>query len=329
MPPLENFKKILVIQTAFLGDVILCIPLLKTIRKFYPSARIALLTRNGLSPLLSATGVVDEIIEVDKKSRASRKKAFLRAKEFSPELIISPHQSFRTALWTRLLRPKLSVGLTRWNNFFGFTKGNKRDPKLHDVLRQLSVLKALGIEESDWIKELKVEIPSSNEFHKFKGAIALSPGSQWNTKQWTIEGFSGVGNHFKGRKVLILGAPNEKELADELSLLIPHAINLCGHTNLIEMAQILKQCSVLFANDSGATHIASLVGLPVVTVFGPTVPSQGYGPWNPRSAIVEVSLPCRPCGAHGHNKCPIGTHDCMKKVTSSMVIEKYRELFKE
>jgi len=68
------------------------------------------------------------------------------------------------------------------------------------------------------------------------------------------------------------------------------------------------------------------VGTPLVSIFGPTTPSQGYTPWNKKSRVVEIPLDCRPCGAHGHNKCPIGTHDCMKKISPEMVWAKSQEL---
>ena len=94
----------------------------------------------------------------------------------------------------------------------------------------------------------------------------------------------------------------------------------------MELAQVLKQAEILICNDSGTMHVASSVGTPVVSIFGPTVPSQGYSPWNKKSRIVEVNLSCRPCGAHGHDLCPIGTHDCMKKVTAEMVLTKAKEI---
>jgi heptosyltransferase-2 len=84
----------------------------------------------------------------------------------------------------------------------------------------------------------------------------------------------------------------------------------------------MKKAKVLVCNDSGAMHVASIVDIPIISIFGPTVTSQGYAPWSFKAQVAEISLPCRPCGAHGHRECPIKTHDCMKKLDVDRVWKK-------
>ena len=118
-----------------------------------------------------------------------------------------------------------------------------------------------------------------------------------------------------------MGGPGEEELATRISKLIPGSLNLAGKTSPLESLQVLAQADVVVTNDSAGQHMAALVGAPTVSVFGPTVLEFGYRPWNSKAKIVErKGLACRPCGKHGHHKCPIGTHECMKKITATEVI---------
>ncbi len=314
-------------QTAFLGDVILSIPLFKALRLKFPDCKIALLCRKGFGEIFEKGNIVDFVIEVNKEDRQSMKSAFETTRLKNWDLIISPHRSFRTALWTWRLASKFSVGYSDFWNSFAFTIRIPRPHDLHDVLRQISLLEGLDIKVSDLptdVLKLDLQLPFSGEFSDLKNAVALAPGSQWNTKRWTTKGYLEVAEDFlaTGKKVVLFGSNNEKILCEELqNALSGKAINLCGATTVFQLAQALKQCAILVCNDSGTMHLATAVGVPVVSIFGPTVRSQGYIPWSKKSKIVEVTLPCRPCGAHGHQSCPIGTHDCMKKVSSQMVLE--------
>jgi heptosyltransferase II len=330
----HNPRKVLVFQTAFLGDALLAIPLLKAIKFKWPNCLLGLVCRRGVGEILLHSGVVDEIIEVEKGDRASLKRAFKQTKEFHANVIVSPHMSFRTALWVRRLHPQFTIGFqTPWN-FFAFTTRVRRVATDHDVLRQLSLVEALGLNLSDLpseIKTLDLEVEGESNFKFAQDYAVLSPGSQWNTKKWSLEGFIEVGKKLEstGLEVVIVGTASENEVAFEIVSKLQKPVNLCGKTTVFQLAQVLKGAKILFCNDSGTMHVASTVGTPLVSVFGPTVPSQGYAPWNKKARVVEVSLDCRPCGAHGHDKCPIGTHDCMKKVSSEMVWAKGEELLRK
>ena len=309
MTDLKNdFRRILVIQTAFLGDAVLSIPLLKIIRHKYPQAKLAFVCREGFSEFFLASKLIDQVIEVDKGNSLSPKNAFKEMKRFESDLVISPHRSFRTALWIFRLRPKMSIGFSgRWS----FISVKRKVPYIksdHDVMRQVSLTSVLGVAQKDIPQDLLtlfVDIPPNERFKNFSSVTALSPGSQWNTKKWTITGYIQVARTYvaMGKTVVILGSKSEFELGEKIAAEIKGVVNFCGKTSILELAQILKQAELLICNDSGTMHVASSVGTPVVSIFGPTVTAQGYSPWNPESRVVEVPLPCRPCGAHGHDLC--------------------------
>lgn len=311
--------KVLFIQTAFLGDLFLSIPLLKKIKEKYPNARLALLCKKGLGEFFLKTKLVDEVFEVNKSDKVSLKEAFLKTKMFSPQLIISAHQSIRTALWVWRLGAKERIGFSNIISGWAYTKKIKRDLAKHDVLRQLSLVESTGSEQADMF----VQVDSNHDYDKFKDFVAVAPGSQWATKRWNEEGFVRLIKKLQviNKQVVLIGGPDEKDVASRIKEKIPQVIDLVGSTTVFQLAQLLKNASALISNDSGAMHVASAVGVPVVSIFGPTTPAQGYAPWVKKNVIVEATLSCRPCGAHGHDKCPIGTHECMKLISAEKVFD--------
>src|SRR4029078_6129992 len=120
----------------------------------------------------------------------------------------------------------------------------------------------------------------------------------------TLEGYQGAARQLEneGHPIVLLGVKAEQSLCDEVAGVLKSPINLCGQTSLVELGHVLKQATLLLCNDSGTMHVATAMGTPVVSVFGPTVTAQGFRPWSKTSRVAEVNLGCRPCGAHGHDQ---------------------------
>jgi heptosyltransferase-2 len=152
--------------------------------------------------------------------------------------------------------------------------------------------------------------------------VVLAPGSVWRTKMWTKEGFIELGRTLsRDALVVVMGSRDESELCAEIARAIPNATSLAGRTSLWESAQLLAVADLLVCNDSGAMHLGAAAGVPIVSIFGPTVLELGYRPWASNAAVVQTDLACRPCGKHGAEKCPLGHHDCMKKVVAADVLK--------
>ena len=97
---------------------------------------------------------------------------------------------------------------------------------------------------------------------------------------------------------------------------------LAGSTAVPELVALLARARLVVANDSGAAHVASAVGTPVVSIFGPTAPELGYAAYGPATLVVEqAGLVCRPCGRHGSKRCPLGHFRCMRELTGETVLE--------
>jgi heptosyltransferase-2 len=351
-------KRILVIQTAFLGDLLLSVPLFKYLKNQFPACEISLVCRKGFGSLYRDLKLVDKTFEIQKKNKESYQTALSQLQAWEFDLLLSPHESFTTAWFTRSIRARKKVGFYKWWNAPFFDLRVRKDLRLPDAIRQMSLLQEQDekLKESirqfhkldlewrkksdglltpvpDWASPI-VTLPSSwpelqSRFQLPSRAICLFPGSVWKTKQWTEEGFLEVGQklHEQGSSVLVMGGPGEEELAERVAAQIPGALNLAGKTSQLETLQILSRADVVVTNDSAGQHMAALVGAPTVSIFGPTVLEFGYRAWNSRAMIVErKGLACRPCGKHGHNKCPIGTHECMKRVSSVEVLQKIEQL---
>lgn len=382
--------QILIVQTAFLGDVLLGIPLFKNLRALYPSASLTLLCRRGVGSFFSDSGLVDEVVEVDKSSSESWRAAREIFASRSFELLLCPHESFRTALFVRGVNAQRKIGYKRFFNRFVFDSRVERPRELPEALRQLELLAPLegrffelnerfrstqsapggqmksvattvspahaseakataaGLMPLPTGTDMKVAAlmnirnakhagrhaaaatasddatvaPVIEPFFDLKERlVVLAPGSVWPTKMWTREGFIEAGRELaRDAVVVVMGSKDEAELCAEIARQIPNATSLAGRTSLWESAQLLACADLLVCNDSGAMHLGAAAGTPIVSVFGPTVLEFGYRPWSSNAAVVQTDLSCRPCGKHGAKKCPIGTHDCMKKVTAADVL---------
>jgi len=348
-------RKVLVIQTAFLGDLQLSVPLLKRLRSQIPQVEIHLICRRGFGDLLKKTDLVEQTFEIQKKDKKSYQAAIQAASRHDYELLISPHESFTTARMVAKIKCSRKISFKKWWNFLFYNERIKKDFTLPDSLRQMSLLKNHDPDLSNKLQEWKkaeqawiishahdggrlspvpewaspIVKPSLDfaevrqRFSVMKPFVCLFPGSVWATKQWTETGYVELGQRLSERfQVLVMGGPGEEALAARVASMIQLSKNLAGHCSLEETLTILSQAEFVVTNDSAGQHLAALAGAKTVSVFGPTILNFGFRPWNSQAIVVErLGLACRPCGKHGPQKCPIGTHECMKSIGASEVFQ--------
>lgn len=155
-----------------------------------------------------------------------------------------------------------------------------------------------------------------------KPLAVLVPGTIWETKHWHPEGFAGVGRHFleQGYAVVLAGTMRDRPRCDSITQACPGIVDLSGQTKLSDLAALIKQSAICVTNDSGSMHLAVALGRPVVSVFGPTDPTQ-IGPYGRPNAVVRIDAPCAPCYLRKLSQCP-HHHLCMTGVTAQMVTER-------
>jgi len=156
--------------------------------------------------------------------------------------------------------------------------------------------------------------------------VVLVPGTIWETKHWTIEGFAGVARHFlrDGFAVALAGTMRDQGRCRQIAAAAPGACDLSGKTTPAELAALIRRAEVAVTNDSGSMHVAASLGKPMVSVFGPTNPVH-IGPYQRPESVVRVDLPCSPCNYRRLSQCPFD-HACMKQVTPAMVVERVRKI---
>ena len=150
--------------------------------------------------------------------------------------------------------------------------------------------------------------------------VAVAPGSVWATKRWPH--FPALAAALRNdARVVVVGAEADRGLAAEILGTTPDAIDATGKLSLLASAELIRRSAVLVTNDSSPLHLASAMNTPTVAVFGPTVPEFGFGPLSEQSATAGLSgLPCRPCDRHGPQRCPLGHWRCMRDLDVPTVL---------
>lgn len=327
--------KILIVQTGFLGDIILSTPVIKGVNTLFPEAEISFLTTPAGKFLVCDDPLVKEIFVYDKRNKDKGIKGIIRiskileSKNF--DMVFSLHKSYRTSIMLFLSKIKKRIGFKKAKLAFLYNIKETRNINEHDAVRNLSILNSF----TD-IKNMKSDLrlfapkseavsPDIEEITKSK-YVFMSPGSAWKTKRWHETGYNETAKYFNniGFNVVVSGSEDEKEICSRVCE-NTKAFNLSGKINLSQLKFIISNAALVVCNDSMALHMASAFKIPCVCIFCSTVPEFGYGPWKNKSIVIEKKLECRPCGRHGHNKCPKNTEECMQ-IPSEQVIKACRKI---
>jgi lipopolysaccharide heptosyltransferase I len=208
---------------------------------------------------------------------------------------------------------------------------------IHPVERYLGVGPMLGLDDGapDFSfpipQEARARIDALVDYYEIAKAklVVMAPGTNWETKAWRPDAFAEVARHFlqQGFAVTLAGSECERAVCDEVAKLAPGAVNLAGETTLSELAALIARAALCVTNDSGPMHLATALGRPVVSVFGPT-DQVWAGPYRRDGAVVRAGLPCSPCYLRELRRCP-HNHDCMNNVAPAAVIERAESILGE
>lgn len=342
---MSEVKKVLVIQTAFPGDVILTLPFIQELKKRRNQYLIDVLCIPSTAEIFNASPSVNSTITLDKKGKQKSFFAFHRfiknLKLNNYDIVYSPHRSFRSALITLSIGAKESYGFDNSSLKFAFKQTVKYDPSSHEVKRNLAFLGDDFSDDDAWkiIPELKSsaenrikaeEFLKSNSINKF---IAIAPGSIWGTKIYPLEYFKTIVDYFIKNKfqIVTFGSEQDRNLCESLrSEQEKNVFIAAGYFSFTESVELLKSASLLICNDSAPTHLGMCAQIPVLTIYCSTVPRFGFYPYNSKSDFISYDkLLCKPCGIHGFSKCPIETFDCAKLLTPDLIIKKAEKLLSD
>lgn len=311
-------KSILIIQTAFLGDVILATPVVEELSRIFPESDIDFLLKKGNEALLQSNPRIRHLY-VQNKQEGKLKNIFKHIRQFRNnkyDLVINLHRFGSSGLITALSKGGKKYGFKKNPWSFAFTKSFEHEigNGTHEVERNLSLISEFGAETicrpklypSEHDKEIVKQYVGSN-------FVCVAPASVWFTKQMPSHKWVELINQITDNVVYLIGGPSDNELCEEIkgNCSNKQVINLAGQLTIMESIALIEQAERAFVNDSGPLHMASSVNTPTTAFFCSTIPDFGFGPLAVNSEIRQMKdLNCRPCGLHGHEACPKGHFKC-------------------
>lgn len=321
---MNTLRSVLVIQTAFLGDVILATPIVSELKRLYPDVKIDILIKKGNESLLVNNPFIREVLVLDKsRSKISeiwRLTKFFKKRKY--DLTLNLHRFGSSGLIAGFSGAKEIYGFDKNPFAFLYSKRFKHEigNGTHEVTRNLSLLADFGAEShcrpSLFPSEVDKNIVAEYTNEKF---VCLAPASVWFTKQLPEEKWVELIKSFPSAlKIYLVGGKTDDLLCQSIidkSGRKGQAQNLAGQLTLLQTAALFSKSDHVYVNDSGPLHIASAMNVPTTAFFCSTVPDFGFGPLAEKSEINQVeNLECRPCGLHGRKECPLGHFNCGNKV---------------
>lgn len=308
-------KRILVIQTAFIGDVILATALLEKLHNHFPDAHLAILVRKGNESLFHGHPFLHECLIWDKeKNKYKNLIACIRkVRKKHYDLVINCQRFAASGLIAAFSKAKKVIGFDKnpFSFLFNQTVPHTIGDGQHETARNQALIAAITdqLAAPPRLYPPKVELPQSPY-------VCIAPASVWTTKQLPLHQWKNLCENIPEEYgIVFLGGAADMQLTDEITKGLSrekNIQNLCGKLNLLQSAAVMKHAEMNYVNDSAPLHLASAVNAPVCVFFCSTIPEFGFGPLSDKQLIIQVNekLNCRPCGLHGKRACPEGHFKC-------------------
>ena len=337
--------RILVIQTAFLGDAVLTLPMTQKLKELNPSSIIDVLCIPATEEIFHISPSINEIIVIDKKRKHKSLFSFIkfireiRSKGYNK--IYSPHRSFRSSLLVLQSGVRETYGFSNSSFFHVYKYLTEYMSDHHEVQRNLDLI-GYDYSGTGWQVLPEIKIPENSykkaeEFLKSKKIesdfVAIAPGSIWNTKKYPLDYYGKVIEYliFQDFKVIIIGGKEEEEIGKTLEAKFNgNLISSAGYLTITDSIALLKHSKMLISNDSAPTHLGVCADIPVLTLYCSTVPDFGFYPYNNKSRWLSYSeLECKPCGIHGYNECPLKHFKCGYMLEAGLVISSLKDILND
>lgn len=313
-------SRALVIQTAFLGDVVLTLPLIMALAR--EDGPVDVLTTPAAAPLLEHHPAIRQVIPFDKRGRDRglggllRVGRRLRAAHYAR--VFLAHGSLRSATLALLSGAPERIGFADAPGRLSYTTRRPRPPG-HECARLASLASgtAAAPPPAPWLALTEAASSEAATWLVGQGVparfVVLAPGSRWGSKRWPYYGELAAALDVA---VVVMGGGEDREQGEQIVAAAPgRAWNAAGGLSLMGSAALVARAALVVSNDSVPLHLATALGRPVVALFGPTIPAFGFGPLWPDGEVIEhPGLACRPCSHHGPPVCPLGHHRCMREI---------------
>lgn len=321
-----SFNGPLVVRSPnWLGDAVMALPAVRNLKTMLVRDPLIVAAPEKLAALWQACPFVDQVIALEKPKSIRVTARQLRPLKFGAAVLLP--NSLRAAAEAWLAGIPQRIGYARsgrkWLLTHPLPVPSRNPVRLHQRYYYLDLVAALGGPTDDSVPELRKE-PAASDTRKI---VAICPGAEYGpAKRWPMENFLAVAKHFAARhnaKIVLLGAAGDAPIASEMAVHLAEVENRVGKTTLAEFMAALANAKLVLCNDSGAMHVASVLGTPTVAIFGSTEPEL-TGPLGTRTRVLRHHVPCSPCFLR---ECPID-FACMRSITPERVIAEAEALLK-
>lgn len=335
-------QSICIIRLTSLGDIMLLTPMIRALRNAWPNARIDMIISKQCAEIMRFNPRVDNLHVIDTKTGTfDFLKQWIRIKKTMPiyDLAIDVHDSIRS----KVIRIGIGKTLSIYDSARSYKRSlikNKSRIPIPSIIpipqRYFSALNDFPEVHRDekglefWLEDEKSNGVYPEQRVRSGERILIAPGARHATKRWPaskfVELISLLDDTFHV-PIALIGGPDDASLCGEISRMSTIPIeDYSGKMNLHEIASFMDTAHCIIGNDSGLMHVAASRHIPLITMFGSTVPEFGFLPYRTPNEIISLDLPCKPCTHIGKEKCPEGHFSCMNDISSSMVLSHVKSL---
>jgi len=331
----KEINNILLISLSNIGDVVLTLPVIDTLKMNFPQAKLNVIVGPKAAELLSHDARINPIIYDKHIGLKSKLGFFVYLKKQKFDLIVDLRHSglilFLSARYktSSLLKIPATIEHMKYRHLYKLKSTYPAITKFYN-------LSQIAINDSD--KNKIDEILSQHKLSEKDNLVVVSPGAASHWKMYRSNGFAKICDYLvenysvhpvrkslsNGVKIIFIGDKKDVTFTREVSVFMNNiSLDLSGQTNLRQLAYLLKKAKLVISNDSAVMHLASYLDVPTLAIFGPTNPKK-YGPWNNKSLVVRKELNCSPCE---ESSCKFN-HECMNTLDAKEIITKADDFFK-
>ena len=320
----------LLIQTAFIGDVILATALVEYLAQHEPTTPLDVLVRRGNEGLLAGNPRIRRVLIWDKKTKKypNLLRLLRQIRQAGYGRVVTMQRFASTGFLTAFSGAPERVGFAEnpFSRFFTRRVPHQIGDGTHEVQRNLQLLAAASpAARPPRLYPTPADEAAAAPYAAVGEYLCLAPTSVWFTKQYPTEKWLELLAALPpGLPVYLLGGPPDVAACEQLAQAAgrPGLVNLAGKLSLLASAALMRGAVLNYVNDSAPMHLCSAVDAPVCAIFCSTVPAFGFGPLSTFSRVVEHlgPLACRPCGLHGHARCPLGHFRCAREIETTQLL---------
>ena len=333
----DSKMKILILRLSSIGDIVLTQPVPRVLKETYPNCTIDYLTKPAYKGVVEAFGCINNIYLWEDKRAALQ---IIRKNRY--DIVIDLHSKLNTTIIKLLSGTKkiITVNKKHWYRWALAKKLVKKpNPPMSNIY--LQTLRKLNIRDFDYFPQLLPAAVLKKEVKKIlqqegvkknRKKVGIFPGALHYTKRYPAIELAHFINQVPEKyncQFFILGSKNDNEFAQKIIDRTGIKLhNLCGKVNIPELIALIDELDYIISNDSGPMHIAAALEKPQIAIFGGTHSVLGFSPLNHNALVLQANLTCQPCSTYGLAKCPLGTMECMKRITPEHLLDAFIELEK-